>query len=106
MGKNQSINYNKNKNQILEQYKIELTTKLNSVLISIINSKNNKKYESEFSLEYFNNIKSFKNAKEIKKFINNSITKNNIQIKDNQSNLELIIFQNNYPNINLKINKK
>ncbi len=105
MGKNQSINYNKNKNQILEQYKIELTTKLNSVLISIINSKNNKKYESEFSLEYFNNIKSFKNAKEIKKFINNSITKNNIQIKDNQSNLELIIFQNNYPNINLKINK-
>ncbi len=105
MGKNQSINYNKGKNQILEQYKIELTTKLNSVLISIINSKNNKKYESEFSLEYFNNIKSFKNAKEIKKFINNSITKNNIQIKDNQSNLELIIFQNNYPNINLKINK-
>ena len=98
MGKNQSMNFNKGKNQILEQYKIELTTKLNSVLISIMNLKNNKKYESEFSLEYFNNIKSFKNTKEIKKFINNSITKNNIQIKDNQSNLELIIFQNNYPN--------
>ena len=105
MGKNQSMNFNKGKNQILKQYKIELTTKLNSVLISIINSKNNKKYESEFSLEYFKNIKSFKKAEEIKKFINNSITKNNIQIKDNQLNLELIIFQNNYPNINLKINK-
>lgn len=105
MGKNQSMNFNKGKNQILEQYKIELTTKLNSVLISVVNSKNNKKYESEFSLEYFKNIKSFKKAEEIKKFINNSITKNNIQIKDNQSNLELIIFQNNYPNINLKINK-
>ena len=105
MGKNQSMNFNKGKNQILEQYKIELTTKLNSVLISIMNLKNNKKYESEFSLEYFNNIKSFKKAEEIKKFINNSITKNNIQIKDNQLNLELIIFQNNYPNINLKINK-
>ena len=105
MGKNQSINFNKGKNQILKQYKIELTTKLNSVLISIMNLKNNKKYESEFSLEYFNNIKSFKKAKEIKKFINNSIIKNNIQIKDNQLNLELIIFQNNHPNINLKINK-
>ena len=105
MGKNQSINFNKDKNKILKQYKIELTTKLNSVLISIMNLKNNKKYESEFSLEYFNNIKSFKKAKEIKKFINNSIIKNNIQIKDNQLNLELIIFQNNYPNINLKINK-
>ena len=33
MGKNQSMNFNKGKNQILEQYKIELTTKLNSFLI-------------------------------------------------------------------------
>ena len=106
MEENNSINKKKIITKLFTQYKIQLIADLDSISISIEN--NLDKYESTFNFEYLHKLFIGKDTIEhIIEFISVLIEHKNIQIKENQINLKLIliptIFNNTY--IELILNK-
>ena len=104
MEENNSINNKKIITKIFNQYKIQLISDIDSIYISIQN--NLDKFESKFNFEYLNKLFIGKDTIEhIIEFISILIEHKNIQIKENQINLKLILiptlFNNNCIELNL-----
>ena len=94
----------------MNQYSIELITKYDSLFISIKKNSFNI-YESNFNFE---NLKHYKllsecySIREIYKLINTLFVEDNFKIEENKNSLKLILISNfdNFPNVELNLNKK
>ena len=107
---------NNSKGEILiekkhKQYLIQLKSKINELSISISQNQYNK-YASNLNLDSLHNYKLFsskESIKEIIEYISSLIDDNKIQVKKiNEENLSLVLISSlqEYPNIEISLNKK
>ena len=94
-----------------KQYLIQLKSKINELSISISQNQYNK-YASNLNLDSLHNYKLFsskESIKEIIEYISSLIDDNKIQVKKiNEENLSLVLISSleEYPNIEISLNKK
>ena len=91
-----------------DKYKIKIESIRDYIKIEIKNKENSNQYTSNFNLENLQKNKLLVpnfTLKEMIDFFSEMIDKNNIQIIEEENSLNFILVSQNYPNVELTLNK-